>query len=134
MDLTGLKRQHENILALVEKIKRLQGGDPAQKALEISLSLGELSGIISFHLNSEDNYLYPGLLRHPSPRVQETAHLFMDEMGDLAGKFTGFKRKYLAAGMIKADPPGFTRESEAVFTALKERILREEGQLYPLLG
>ncbi|MCL6477266.1 MAG: hemerythrin domain-containing protein [Peptococcaceae bacterium] len=135
MDLSSLKRHHEEILSLVGTIKKLLNQDELySKALDASLKLGELSGKITVHLTAEDKFLYPKLMGTPNKLIQTTAQRFVDEMGNLAKVFGDYKSKYLAPSNIKADPKGFIQESEVVFAALQKRIDLEKKELYPLLS
>ena len=134
MDVSDLRRQHQEILQLTETMSRmLTKEDLPTKALDVSLKLGELSGKISIHLANEDKVVYPILLGFPDDRVRATARRFVDEMGSLAGAFAGYKNKYLSATRIKANPVAFIEETKSISAALRKRIELEEKELYPLL-
>jgi hypothetical protein len=121
--------QHNEILVLAKEITQQiqQAAEPA--ALRKQLSA--LAGKLSFHLAMEDRALYPRLTEAKDTRLQDMARQFMAEMGGLAGAFAAYNNKWQVSA-IKADPAGFAAETQAVFTALKQRIARENTQLYPL--
>ncbi|TYO94421.1 hemerythrin domain-containing protein [Desulfallas thermosapovorans] len=135
MDLTNLKRQHKEILALAASIKQLSKVHELEaKAMDISMELGKLSGKVSVHLSSEDKFLYPSLLSHPNDKVKAIARRFINEMSGISKVFYDYKTKYLAPSKIKANPEQFSKETDAVFAALQKRIELEEKELYPLLA
>jgi len=134
MDLKALKRQHEEILKLVKAIEsELEKEKLINNAFAVSLKLGELSGKLLFHLNSEDQYLYPSLLNNGTAAVKKIAQTFMQEMGNITQEFNNYKAKYLSATKIKENPEEFITKTRDIFKVLTKRIEKEEKELYPKL-
>ena len=134
MDIKNLLRQHHEVLELIDKIGAYQQQEQVQEnAFEISMLLAQLSGIIKMHLASEDKFVYPVLIKHHDTQIRNTAETFANEMGELAKIFEGYKMKYLGASKIAENATAFLLESRKVFSALKERIRKEDLSLYPLL-
>lgn len=134
MDIQNILRQHQDILELIDKIGLYRSEQQVEtNAFEIAKLLAQLAGIIKMHLVSEDQFVYPSLIKHDDVQVRNTADSFVSEMGKIAAVFTKYKTKYLGASKISADASRFLSESEIVLSALKERIKREDQSLYPLL-
>lgn len=134
MDVNNLLRQHNEVLDLINKLSTYQNQEKVQEnACEISKLLAQLSGIIKIHLASEDKYVYPVLMKHPDIKIKTTAEAYVNEMGALAKIFEEYKMKYLGASKIAGNAAAFSLESKKVFSALKERIRKENLFLYPLL-
>ncbi len=129
-----IQRQHADILQLVQKISMYDSIPKVREnAFDISLLLGALSGKLTMHLASEDQFIYPYLMKKHDPKIQETSKQFASEMGSLARVFDDFKNKYLGDVKIKNAPGEFLEVSGKVMEAIEKRIAREEKYLYPLL-
>ena len=55
------------------------------------------------------------------------------EMGGLATTFSNFKGKYISSVKISGNAAAFLTELTQITTAIKDRIAREESNLYPLI-
>lgn len=134
MNINILKKQHEIIKQLVSEIEtRISVGDVVSQAFDISLKIGQLSGSLVLHLKSEDEYLYPSLMRSTNETIRRTAEEFNREMGTLAQEFMEYKRTYMLASNIKADSQIFASRSKAIISAIKNRLEKEDHKLYPLV-
>lgn len=126
-----LRRQHDAAVDLVGQIMAQSNGPATpDNAYRIGLLLAKLTGLLRIHFAQEDHSLYPALLASPASGL--TARHFMDEMGDLAITFDAFTKRWGSSAAIAANFDGFRRESAAVFTALADRVKRENEKLYPL--
>jgi hemerythrin len=134
MDISNILRQHNEVLDLMNKISTYQSQEQVQQnAFELSKLLAQLSGIIKIHLNSEDKFVYPVLIKHQDSKIRTTAEAFAKEMGELAIAFEAYKIKYMGASKISENAVTFLGETKEVFAALKGRIKKEDVSLYPLL-
>ncbi|CQR75029.1 hypothetical protein SOV_35330 [Sporomusa ovata DSM 2662] len=134
MDINNLVRQHNEVIDLVDKINTYQSQEQVKEnALEISNMLARLSGIIKMHLASEDKFVYPVLIKHTDSQIRNTAEAFVNEMGELAKVFEKYKMKFLGSSKIAENAADFLVESKIVFSALSERIKKENSLLYPLV-
>lgn len=132
--LNILKRQHQDIAALIKDIETaINTKDIQQESFNFAMNIAALAGKLLTHLSTEDRYLYPSLAAHADSKVRQLAEKFKTEMGGLAGQFTKYKETYMIAGNIKNNPVQFTKDTAAVFSAIKSRVEAEEKQLYPLL-
>ncbi len=129
----SFRKQHEDILSADQAIIAQLNVAGIQSASDnIRLALSQLSGKLSIHLAMEDKSLYPRLLTSSDADTRRIAQEFMTEMGGLGAAFNDYNKKWTAQA-IKADANGFIKETNAVFSALSQRIARENTQLYPLV-
>jgi hypothetical protein len=128
-----LRRQHDAAEQIVANIAKLSRSEiDAAAAYQIGLALTKLTGVLRIHFAQEDRSLYPSLMASPDPRVSDIAKQFQREMGGLAPIYEAFADRWKLSSAILADVDGFRRESRSVFTALADRIRRENEELYPL--
>lgn len=134
VDIQNLQRQHQEISKLIGQLAAYDRKEVVEeKAFEISLLLGSLSGKIKLHLLADDRYVYPLLTAHFNREIKAISQKFADEMGNLSAVFLQFQEKYANAAKIRALAPGFAAELKGIITAIQERIVREDKSLYPLL-
>jgi len=134
MTIALLQKQHEQIHEIIQELLHVPQEKLEEKAFDISMKIGQLAGVLLFHLQSEDKFLYPNLMEHENSHIRSTAKAFTDEMGNLGEKFAVFKAKYMQPKNIKTNPEKFRQDLSDIATLLKNRIQREEMELYPLLG
>lgn len=123
------RTQHNDILEVAGQITAELNSTGDAAALRSLLS--NLAGKLNFHLAMEDKALYPRLLDRHDSQVSALATKFMDEMGGLGQAFTAYNSKWQASA-IRSEPAQFTKETQQVFAALTQRIVRENRELYPL--
>lgn len=133
--IARLQTQHEACLAIVQDIKaRCNPVADRQTAVEITLMLARLTGILRIHLALEDEILYPALRNSSDPDIAEIGARFWQEMGGLADRFLEFVERWKRADVLLAEQDRFRTESAAVFKALADRIDREHRDVYPLVA
>ena len=132
----NLRRQHDAAVTIVGEINNLllarPGVEVRDGAFQATLLLAKLTGLLRIHFAQEDRQLYPALMASGRGGVAEVARRFFEEMGDLGPTYGAYAQRWASADQILSDPRGFRRESKTVFTALADRITRENEQLYPL--
>lgn len=134
MNIGLLKNQHTTIRQLVNDFELgISSGDVVGQAFDLSLKIGKLSGVLVLHLKTEDEYLYPTLRLSTNENIRRTADQLNREMGNLLAGFTEYKRTYMLASNIKAEPQKFIAESKKIVAALKNRLNIEDQKLYPLV-
>jgi hemerythrin-like domain-containing protein len=134
VSISLLQKQHAQIDEITQELISIPKEKLEEKAFEISLKIGEMAGVLTFHLQSEDKFLYPNLMKHESSHIRNTALAFTREMGDLGQKFMIFKSEYMQAKNIKSNPEKFRQDLDTIVALLNNRIEREERELYPLIG
>jgi hemerythrin-like domain-containing protein len=131
----ALRQQHNEMLAIATRIASLLKPDELsveQTANAVRSDLSALAGKLMIHLAVEDKNLYPALSTSPDITAQGMAKKFQEEMGGLAQAFKDYTSSFPTGKAISSDPNSFITRTNAVFTALKQRIEREERDLYPL--
>lgn len=125
------RRQHDEIMTIVQNISSLLTDDLKEDARKVPPLLSTLAGKLTVHLAMEDNALYPSLLK--DDKLRPLAERFMAEMGGISATFKEYVRKWPDAGAIEGQTADFIQETQRVFAILKERIIREDQELYPLV-
>ena len=127
-------QQHEDMLRIAKEMSKLL--DPnilGKDAQPVRSLLSKLSAKLKIHLASEDKSLYPELLNHKDANVKTTARKFVDEMGGISAVFVKYTEKWVSADAIQKNPNDFIKETEGLFSALANRIEKENKELYPLV-
>lgn len=128
------RQHHQELRAIAARIDALLDAEAiAADPNGIAAVLRELFGKFSVHLAIEDNSLYPRAKALNDPRLQEVASRFETEMGGLSRRFDGYRQTWPGPLAIARDPARFASETRVVLDALKERVSREESQLYDLI-
>ncbi len=125
------RRQHALLLNLSERLKSVNSDNLRMRYREARHLLETISAHVRVHLEAEDDGLYRELGRSPVASVRETSERFAREMGGLKEVFASFARTW-SENAIWSNPEGFAKESAVVMGALRNRIEREEKELYPL--
>ncbi len=132
-NLDMLKKQHEEVLALIKTIRGMVAEHPEEKSKEIAFHINALSGKLKMHLMSEDQFLYPSLMQSRSQAIRNTAQTFNREMGNLAQLFHSFAQQYNTPSKIIQNKHQFIAESQKIFRLIEERTKNEDTKLYPLI-
>ena len=128
------RQHHQELRAIAARIEILL--DPVAISADpnaVAAVVRELFGKFSVHLAIEDNSLYPRAKALADERLRTVAIQFETEMGNLGKRFDAYRRTWPGPLAIARDPALFAQETRAVLTALKERVAREESQLYDLI-
>lgn len=130
MDMRQFDEDHELILSKIDALQHSlrSGMEPAL----IYQDLQKLSTRLRLHLAVEDAFLYPNLIDSRSALAAATARRFHEEMGGLRRELDEFLHRYRGRKEISADLPGFRSDCPRLLAALRQRIQRENVELYPL--
>lgn len=135
MDLTNLKRQHSEIIDLAGYILNDIKNNTVDKNIEqVVKSINTISGKLKIHLLSEDEYLYPNLLSSSDTALNMFGKKYYEEMNEVSKGYDEYKAKYNTSSKLKQNIIDFKEDTERIFSALSNRVEREEKELYPLLG
>ena len=125
---------HRELLQLVDAMSgRLRSAELERDPSEVRAMLSMLAGKLTIHLAMEDQALYPRLATHRSQPVREIAERFAQEMGGILAVFREYMARWSTTDAIQADVAGFMRETNQIFHALRARIAKEDGELFPKL-
>ncbi len=134
MNIDNLTRQHQEIEASMDYVMNIINEKKVEeKAFDIAMELNKLAGKLKIHLISENNFLYPDLLKSSNVALKELAENYMNEMVSIGDKFMEYKDNYNTKSKILADVEKFIRETREIFKLLKTRLEREDKELYPKL-
>lgn len=135
MNVTNLKRQHNDIIGLVNYIlEKIEKNMVEQNIQEIVLNINTITGKLKIHLLNEDKYLYPHLINNKDIELDTFGKNFFEEMKEVTMVYENYNTKYNTATKIKQNMEAFYKDTKQVFKILKNRIQREENELYPLLS
>ncbi len=133
-----LQNQHVSILQIADELNmnlislRQQPTNELFQKRCLSLA-NSLFGKLLIHLSMEDKVLYPNAINSKNSKLSTKALQLMKEIGDLKLKFSAYKEKILSKGIIE-NTDSFLKETKALLSALKNRVEREEVELYPLFS
>ena len=129
----NFRHHHTEVRALSARIHHLLDADTVTTDPgPIASVVRELFGKFGVHLAIEDSTLYPRMLAHDDPRLQQAAQRFQREMGGLKTKFDAYRQRWPGSIAISRNPKAFIAETREILTALDTRIAREDRELYDL--
>ncbi len=127
------RKDHEGILNLVEKLSgALDVASLKSNPASTCMILAKMSGRLKVHLTTEDRTLYPNLINSPDPDVRKVAERFFNEMGNIKEVVDKYLEKWISPNSLKANPERFIDETKRLIDALKNRIQRENDELYEI--
>jgi len=134
MNIDNLKRQHVEIQASMEYILDIiNKGNIMDSASDIAKEINMLAGKLRIHLLSENDFLYPYLLKSSDDKLKKLGKAYIDEMKSIGDRFMKYKDDYNTKSKIVANVSEFIRETKETFQLLKMRLDREDEELYPSL-
>ncbi|MEG1255486.1 hemerythrin domain-containing protein [Clostridium sp.] len=132
MNLNNYQRQHKDIEEVIEKIYEIINQNEIEEcSSELAININKLAGKLQIHLNSEDKFLYPNLLK--DEKTKDISQKYIDEMGGMLVKFTSYKEKFNTTNKIKTNKNYVVVETKAILGSIEERMKREENELYKLI-
>lgn len=132
--IDNLQRQHEDIKNNIDILKKITINiDKENNTQEAAKRVNILAGQLKIHLNGEDKYLYPTLLKSNNEKVKNTAKRFNDEMNHMLKGFNDYKIQYNTKSKIENNLNGFVKDTKGILQALENRISKEDLHLFPLI-
>lgn len=133
MHTDGLRKQHQEILALLTELQAFldNAEHVARECQQIRKLLIQLYGKVQIHLSMEDNILYPKMINGFDPELSQMAMDLQAEMGTLKQTFSRYIQHWMS-DQIQAYAQEFIFQSTAIFQGLHQRIEAENNQLYLL--
>lgn len=134
MNINNLVRQHEAIRENVKTIESLINKNNIENdSFEISKNINLLIGVLKVHLQSEDNFLYPQLLKSDDDKLKNMAKHYIDEMGNINVEFEKYKTQFNTKTKINDNVESFKNFTTEIIKVLKNRLDKEDKYLYPLI-
>ena len=128
------RQQHKELLEMAKKIDELLVPEQlANDATEVRSCLADLVGKLKMHLAAEDHSLYPSLLKQENEEIRVIARQFIEEIGNIGTVLAGYLEKWPSQLPIQDNPMDFIKETRCIFSALADRIEKEDNKLFPLL-
>lgn len=128
------RSQHAEIADIVVRIESiLSKPNWSTEAQAIRQAFSELSAKLRIHLALEDDVLYPRLARHSDQKIRDMAVSYQTEMGGIRQAYEGFLTQWVHSGKLLTDSSGFQAAIKGLFAALKDRIHRENTEVYTLV-
>lgn len=128
------RSQHSEIAAIVQRIEVIMASPNwAPRAQEVRQAFSELSAKLRIHLALEDDVLYPRLARHDDSKVRDMATRYQSEMGGIRDAYEAYLAAWVHSGKLVTDTAGFSAATQGLFAALKDRIHRENTEVYTLV-
>lgn len=129
----NLNRQHNSIMNEVIFIENeISKGQLKINIADTALHISKLAGLLKIHLLEEDKFLYPNLLSASDDELQKLTREYVREMGHIAEAYTDFKNNYNVASKINKDTQKFLKDGKEMMLAIKERMTKEDRELYYL--
>jgi hypothetical protein len=129
VDIDAIRLQHESISELAAALAA-EVSKPSYSP--VAAIRWKLARELIAHLAVEDRWLYPTLIASPDHEAAETAKQFKDEMGGLSDVFTAYMRKW-SDQQIASEWSTYCAETKSFLASLKDRVARENRELYPLI-
>ncbi|AJA47344.1 hypothetical protein CPAST_c12440 [Clostridium pasteurianum DSM 525 = ATCC 6013] len=132
--INNLERQHLGIVDEMNKIENyIKEKDFNKNIKYITKSINLLSGKLKVHLQSEDKFLYPYLIKNGDTNMKNLAKKYINDMGNISERFQKYKDKFNTENKFKASIDKFVVETNDIFKLLKNRLNSEDEKLYPLI-
>lgn len=133
MNMERFKRQHQEILQRLTGIDASLQHDVATHATQIVEQLVAICSTLRLHLSIEDMLLYPTLHCSNDPDHAIIASQYRRELQGFSADYAYFIQHWADAASVAAHPQQFLAEAEPILQRLRERIRREDAELYPAL-
>ena len=129
IDRAILSKEHAELdMLAVQLLDEVAAAAPSAK---VSALRWRLNHVLMVHLAKEDRLVYPELLASPATRA--LAQRFAEEMGGLAEAYLAYNAAW-PIERVEAEWAAFGTATRGVMRALRQRILREERDLYPRIA
>ncbi len=117
-----LKNQHKTIRILLDKLKKIGISKQEKKQL-----FDELSELLTIHMKTEDNELYPTLFKkaESSFELKNKLKLFVKDWKTISDYTKNYFDKHL-----KQEGPDFISDTAIFYVRIKQRMLKEEVALF----
>ncbi|MFY7778882.1 MAG: hemerythrin domain-containing protein [Elstera sp.] len=127
------RAQHNDIEQRICDVEaQLRNSNWRENITALRAEFTQLSAKLRIHLALEDNALYPRLSTHSNSDLSALAHQYQLEMGDIRDRYEDFITEWLHGERLSREPKEFERSSALLFSTLRNRLERENTELYPL--
>ena len=127
-----LRTDHVELFDICQLLEDSMAGDVPPSSVDLFGVRKKLTAKLIAHLKSEDWLLYPRLLESGDAQIASTARAFVEEMGGLASAFNAYVERW-DAFRIEREWSQYKAETASIIETLRNRIVRENRELYPLI-
>ena len=133
MIIRTLKAQHRVLMDKASELAGLAARIRVQDdAVEADQIIGGIHALLVRHLQIEDEWLYPTLMKAEDETLRNFATDSFEEMGGILGAWQAYRREW-SAHTIHAHPARFATATRGIVEAVALRVEREEDHLYPAI-
>jgi hemerythrin-like domain-containing protein len=130
---TQLRYEHDLLVGMAEALGAGARGDaPPAELPRFLLLLGQFTQLLQVHLLREDSVLYPALESARDWVTAALASAMREEHGALGRHIAAFDRHW-TGDEIRRRWPDFCADLADMLDMVRQRIERENDELYPLL-
>lgn len=127
-----LKQEHREIISLLNNLTSYMAGEIMAR-IEILLNLRNLKYVLTKHVEKENKYLYPQLVKAKDKKARETAKKYSKEMLEIGKQVFAFFGQYLHLQISELETnERFKEELKDIAVIVSRRIAAEERVLFPL--
>jgi len=116
---------HADRLEAMLTVSALKGAESTVRE-----ALGVFAGILAIHAAQEDDKLYPMLFNHANPQVRSEARQLHADFGIIYAAVEVFLAVWSREGALEEEPKRFIDEATGLIGTLRQRIARENDELY----
>lgn len=131
-DIEIYQAEHRRLEILIDELDFLVGQNVAPEPIGFLHFRRDFGRLLTQHLKREDWILYPKLRASQRADLRELAGRFSGELGDIEDRFAAYGREWPTL-RIGEDWAGYCAATAPLLHDLRERIRREDTELYPLL-
>lgn len=129
-----LRKHHKSLGEMALELEKSLGGPPSPAARQaVILVLSRMGGLLALHLAMEDHVMYPLLRAQADGAAAAAARRSFAEVGGLKDGFDAYRTKWMRPSALEASWEAFAAETRVFLESLRERIGREERELFPAL-
>jgi hemerythrin-like domain-containing protein len=129
---TQLRYEHDLLIGMAEALGAAARGDsPPPDLPRFCLLLGQFTQLLRVHLLREDGVLYPALEASPNWVTAAIAGRMREEHGALDRHVAAFDEAWTPEA-IRRGWPAFSADIADLLEMVRQRIERENDELYPL--
>ena len=130
--ISTFRQQHDQIEKIAADIsKQLDSDTLATNASDVRRKLRHFLTRLKIHTSLEEDALHSTLLHHQDHMIAAEASRLMGEAAVMTKEVEQYRRYWLKSGVIESRPADFITETQALLTAIHDRIRHENKHLFP---
>lgn len=131
--LDELKKQNQEISQLCDVLSVLMEQQSLHNNPFVCELMTRFKKEVWVHLVFEDNTIYAALLHTGDEKISNIAKSFHDSAKEIKHRFAGFVRNWCAMPGSDSEHEMLSKESNEIFTLIRNRISYEDEQIFPLV-